>query len=137
LIVDAVGQSNFDAAVISQSPNAVTEGVEYAAVHFHIRRDGDIIQKLIPFLCSMKFRENNSKETPEKVAKTVHDLIQSLGVVSRTEYYVMVYCCHKKAQLANIPPGTIVVPFETLGKVMKPFGASCLLSLATQKANKV
>jgi hypothetical protein len=120
-------------AIYSKGPNSVTEGIEYVATHFQVKRNGKNYS--VPFLCSTKFRENTSNEAPEVVAKELHKLSESLGL-KKGEYFVMVYCCHQISQCQNIPRGTIIVPYETLDKVMRVFGATCLLQKESESNRK-
>eukprot|EP00300_Choanocystis_sp_HF-7_P030938 c39957_g1_i1.p1 GENE.c39957_g1_i1~~c39957_g1_i1.p1 ORF type:complete len:207 (+),score=23.39 c39957_g1_i1:221-841(+) len=112
---------------VNQGPRSC-KAVEYCACHVSRELEDGISPVLL--FCSMKLREQNNMQSIAKQAHTTLDLTKNES--NPFQRYAVIYCCVPKAQIrvADLPQGTIVVPFETLEKVMNLFGASCLLNQA-------
>ncbi len=111
---------------------ANTEAIEY------VGRCWEVEGRRVLTLCSMKLHHAGS-ESPINDVKNIHRLVAALIEANQIslknqEYYAVVYCCWPADQILAeaktnpIPPGTVVVPVDSLNEVMYPFGASCLLN---------
>eukprot|EP01039_Chlorochromonas_danica_P010084 gene10084-11161_t len=51
------------------------------------------------------------------------------------DYYAMIYCCapKKNVDVAKLPNGTIVVPFESVRGLLYPFGLNKLSVVVEEK----
>jgi hypothetical protein len=108
---------------IKQSQNTVTEeGIEYVVKHFvHESSNSEPVL----FLTSMKLRDQKTKEMKNIVslANKLHGIAKQANLKER-QYYVVFYCSVKEKSLRGVqlPPGTIVVPSETILLLIRPFG---------------
>lgn len=118
---------------IKQNGNNVTQGIEYVVKHFvHESSDSEPVL----FLTSMKLRDQKSREMKNIVslAQQLHDVAKQAKLKDR-QYYVVFYCSIKDKSLRGIqlPPGTIVVPSETILSLLRPFGVSFLANTIEEK----
>lgn len=137
MIKDAYSSSS-NIAIFSQGPNATTELIEYVGRHMmHVDANGT--EKDVYVLCSMKLREANSitAQKATALAAKIHKLALTAGLAKGT-YYVILYCCTPVSEFVNtnFEPGTIIVPFEDISRLLRPFGASFLLDEVTSKSIK-
>ncbi len=129
----ALDVSNANIVQIKQNGNNVTQGIEYVVKHFvHESSDSEPVL----FLTSMKLRDQKSREMKNIVslAQQLHDVAKQAKLKDR-QYYVVFYCSIKEKSLRGIqlPPGTIVVPNETILSLLRPFGVSFLANTIEEK----
>lgn len=124
-----------DAVLCTQSKSSVSQLIEYVNRSFcvgHSARDVDDVDVPMLALCSMKLRKYPS-DNPANVAMEIHKSFQK-----DQPFVVIVYCCWRRDEIVarnlQLPPRTLIVPFETLHNIMKPFGANCLLEVAESKS---
>lgn len=121
-----------EVARLSQKANLNMKGIEYINTCYVKQNSNDCV----PLLCSMKLRESSMKTTPSQLAADIHSIVQQ-SYSGNTSYYVVIYCCCNNNSAKNtLPRGTIVVPIQTLQKVMYPFGANNLLEVMIANSSK-
>mmetsp|Transcript_29613 Transcript_29613/g.40678 ORF Transcript_29613/g.40678 Transcript_29613/m.40678 type:complete len:194 (-) Transcript_29613:1002-1583(-) len=97
-------------------------------------------QQAVPCFCSMKFRKGTQ---PDTLAMCMHEFIKeevlpyTESTLRESSYYVIIYCCTKgiDVNVAKLPPGTVVIPYETVQKLLYPFGLNHIAIMAEEKAN--
>lgn len=114
-----------------------TKGIEYAAKHF-VTFDENGYEQPVVFLVSMKLREANTVQSLASWAEAIHNLAKQAQLKSG-QYYAVLYGCWPKDSIdvCKLPAGTIVVPAETILRVLRPFGGGCLELLVREKADSV
>jgi hypothetical protein len=102
------------------------EAIAYAARHFSAYdEDSGAHGQLLPSTLS---RAAAASSLPA-LAEDVHRIARDACASNATSYYAVLYGCWPKAEvaIATLPPRTVVVPLETLRKVLRPFGGECCL----------
>jgi hypothetical protein len=120
-----------NALIIRQRPDQNIQAIEYVSRVFSVNGE------TVLCLSSMKFGDHSCAEDPVSVATKIHKFVRKLGSVA-AKYYVFVYCCVplELVEKDKLPPGTVIVPFECLQRILQPFGLSPLLDRATKKSGR-
>lgn len=135
----AVGLSltpDCNAVYIHQAAPVNMEEIEHVSRLFSLA-DG---QQAVPCFCSMKIRK---KTKPGKLAECMHTFIKkeiqpsTEYTLPESSYYIVIYCCTKGIDVnaVDLPPGTMVVPYETVQRILYPFGLNQMVIMAEEKAN--
>lgn len=120
-----------------------TKAVEYAATYFASYQEDDFgeidvsSQTPILLVASVKLRDPSCVDILQELKK-IHATCKACNLVEGS-YYAVLYCCNSASKVPDpvfLPKGSIVVPIETLEKIFRPFGASCLLHIALKKSKK-
>lgn len=129
----ALDNTNAQTVLIKQSKNTVTEGIEYVVKHF-VHESSE--SKPVLFLTSMKLRNQKSKEMKNiaSIAENLHKIAEEANL-EKGQYYVVFYCSMDSKSLSSdqLPPGTIIVPSETILLLLRPFGVSFLVNAIEEK----
>jgi len=134
----AVGLSltpDCNAIYIHQKAPINMEEIEHVSRLFSLA-DG---QQPVPCFCSMKIRKGIQ---PDKLARRMHAFIKKEiqpstdYTLPESSYYIIIYCCTKGIDDVNavdLPPGTMVVPYETVQRILYPFGLNQMVITAEEK----
>jgi len=84
-------------------------------------------QQAVPCFCSMKICKGTQ---PGTLARRMHSFIKgeiqpsTACTLLECSYYVVIYCCTKGVDVnaVDLPPATVVVPYETVQHILYPFG---------------
>eukprot|EP01033_Poteriospumella_lacustris_P009329 gene9329-6684_t len=104
------------------------EVIAYAACHFSAYDEDSGAHGQLLWLASTQFRAAAASSLPA-LAEDVHRIARDACASNATSYYVVLYGCWPKAEIAiaTLPPRTVVVPLETLRQMLRPFGGECCL----------
>eukprot|EP01031_Cornospumella_fuschlensis_P024441 gene24441-29543_t len=106
----------------------------------HVSRLFSVRGKQVVSLCSMKLRE---KTKPSTLARDLHKFVRERVrradcQIADEAYYAMIYCCTPVASVdvEELPEGTIIVPFESVQRLLYPFGLNKLVVVAEEKCQE-
>lgn len=120
---------------LMQPTKGNTKGIEYAARHVVEVNENDVERPLL-WLASMKLREASTSSMLPKLARRVHE-VASESQLSPDQYYAVLYGCWPRESVPTelLLENTVVVPSETIQKVLRPFVGGCLELVMTEKCN--
>lgn len=120
-----------------ESLQSQSRAIEYVARHFTIN-DSNGDDKPTLWLASMKLRDSSSVNSIVGFINEIHDIARLSSLPCDCQYFAVLYCCWSTNKILqyipSLPDGSIIIPAETLRRVLRPFGGGYLDLIIEEKS---